>query len=93
MFCKTTQTFSKTFCGLVFALVYFTLAECYFCVIVALNFDVGNPTVVIGEVCEAVRRQWGSTYTVVLTEDQEIDDTNATQGLCSCSAHHGMHCM
>ena len=36
------QIFCKTFCGLVFALVYFTLAECYFRVTVTSNFDIGN---------------------------------------------------
>ena len=44
-FSKTTQIFSKTFCGLLLvALGYFTLTECYFRGIVISNFDVGNPT-------------------------------------------------
>ena len=51
-----------------------------------MYIELTNATANIGVVCEAIRRQWGSTYTVASTEGLEIDDTNAIQGRCSCSA-------
>ena len=44
------QIFSKTFCGLVFALAYFTHEECYFRVIVTSNLDVGNPSLLVDNI-------------------------------------------
>ena len=45
-----------------------------------MYIELTEPTANVGQVCEAVRRQWGSEYTVVSVEGLEIDDTLATQG-------------
>ena len=53
-----------------------------------MYIELTNATANVGEVCEAVRRQWGSTYTVVSTEGLEIDDTDAILKVCVVSAVH-----
>ena len=41
--------------------------------------ELTDSTANIGQVCEYVRGQWGSDYTVVSTEGVEIEDSLATQ--------------
>ena len=45
-----------------------------------MYIELTDTTANVGQVCEAVRRQWGSEYTIVSVEGLEIDDTLATQG-------------
>lgn len=45
-----------------------------------LYIELTESTANVSHVCEAVRRQWGTEYTVVSTEGLEIDDSLATQG-------------
>lgn len=45
-----------------------------------MYIELTDATANVGQVCENVRRQWGSEYTVVSTEGLEIDDSSATQG-------------
>ena len=45
-----------------------------------MYIELTDVTANVGQVCEAVRSQWGSEYTVVSVEGLEIDDTMATQG-------------
>ena len=45
-----------------------------------LYIELTESTANVTQVCEAVRRQWGTEYTVVSTEGLEIDDSLATQG-------------
>lgn len=45
-----------------------------------MYIELTDATANVGQVCEAVRRQWGTEYTVVSIEGLEIDDTLATQG-------------
>ena len=49
-----------------------------------MYIELTDATANVGQVCEAVRRQWGTEYTVVSIEGLEIDDTVATQGQCNC---------
>ena len=45
-----------------------------------LYIKLTKSTANISQVSEAVHKQWGTDYTVVLTEGLEIDDSLATQG-------------
>lgn len=45
-----------------------------------MYIELSLATANVGHVCEVVRKQWGSDYTVVSVEGLEIDDTSATQG-------------
>ena len=44
-----------------------------------MYIELSDATANVGQVCEAVRGQWGSEYMVVSVEGLEIDDTLATQ--------------
>ena len=45
-----------------------------------MYIELTDTTANVGQVCEAVRRQWGFVYMVVSVEGLEIDDTLAMQG-------------
>ena len=53
-----------------------------------LYIELTESTANVAQVCEAVRRQWGTEYTVVSTEGLEIDDSLATQGQSHAAACH-----
>ena len=56
-----------------------------------MYIELTDTTANVGQVCEAVRRQWGSEYTIVSVEGVEIDDSSATQGrYMTCSQYDVM---